>query len=427
MSSIRGWPSSKKKGDTQGQHVTIEPMGQEQNGMTVSAKVFVYQVATDAVEAGSTTTVINASAHLAKAGDVIRFTSGALNEIETKVIETATNSITVADTFSVAPTAADTFQILRPRWANVNAAGELPISLAAAPIQFVLDSVDTEVEEDTGTPGNSIPLPVKVLDAAGLVPDFATQTTLAAVNTKLPAQGQALMAASVPVVIASNQSAVPVSGPLTDVQLRATAVPVSGPLTDTQLRASAVPISAAALPLPSGAATQATLASVETEIGGLTESAPVTDTASSGLNGRLQRIAQRLTSLIALIPLSLGQKNMAGSFAVTIANDQSSLPVAGATPAALTVKQAKVTVGTTAVRITTDGSAPSSTRRKLVFRPDPDSSAKFFYGSSGVASSGASSGVPVFPAESVEMEFDAGDYYIISDTAAQSVFIVEQE
>lgn len=37
-------------------------------------------------------------------------------------------------------------------------------------------------------------------------------------------------------------SAVAVSGPLTDTQLRATAVPVSGPLTDTQLRATAVPV-----------------------------------------------------------------------------------------------------------------------------------------------------------------------------------------
>jgi hypothetical protein len=42
--------------------------------------------------------------------------------------------------------------------------------------------------------------------------DFATQTTLAALNAKLAALGQALMAASMPVVIASNQSAVPVSG-----------------------------------------------------------------------------------------------------------------------------------------------------------------------------------------------------------------------
>lgn len=38
------------------------------------------------------------------------------------------------------------------------------------------------------------------------------------------------------------------------------------------------------------------------QIGALTETAPATDTASSGLNGRLQRIAQRITSLIALLP-----------------------------------------------------------------------------------------------------------------------------
>lgn len=41
-------------------------------------------------------------------------------------------------------------------------------------------------------------------------------------------------------------------------------------------------------------------------VGGVTETAPASDTASSGLNGRLQRVAQRLTSLIALLPTSLG-------------------------------------------------------------------------------------------------------------------------
>lgn len=39
--------------------------------------------------------------------------------------------------------------------------------------------------------------------------------------------------------------------------------PVSGPLTDAQLRATAVPVSAASLPLPGGAATEATLALVK--------------------------------------------------------------------------------------------------------------------------------------------------------------------
>lgn len=58
------------------------------------------------------------------------------------------------------------------------------------------------------------------------------------------------------------------------------------------------PISAVSLPLPTGAATEATQLSQNTLIGAVTETAPASDTASSGLNGRLQRIAQRLTSLL---------------------------------------------------------------------------------------------------------------------------------
>lgn len=47
---------------------------------------------------------------------------------------------------------------------------------------------------------------------------------------------------TVPVSGTFWQATQPVSGPLTDTQLRASAVPVSGPLTDAQLRASAVPV-----------------------------------------------------------------------------------------------------------------------------------------------------------------------------------------
>lgn len=53
----------------------------------------------------------------------------------------------------------------------------------------------------------------------------------------------------------------PVSGPLTDAQLRATAVPVSG----TFFQATQ-PVSAASLPLPTGAATETTLAAVNTKL-----------------------------------------------------------------------------------------------------------------------------------------------------------------
>lgn len=77
--------------------------------------------------------------------------------------------------------------------------------------------------------------------------------------------------------------------------------------------------------------TQITAANLtNTNLGGVTETAPATDTASSGLNGRLQRIAQRLTSLIAQLPATLGIKTSALSLSVAPSSDGTFL-VAGAT------------------------------------------------------------------------------------------------
>jgi hypothetical protein len=121
----------------------------------------------------------------------------------------------------------------------------------------------------------SLPLPTGAATEATL----ATLLTLAGFQARINTLGQKTMVNSTPVTIASDQSA--------------------------------LPISTASLPLPAGAATEATLATrlgesdFDTKVGSLTETAPATDTASSGLNGRLQRIAQRITSLIALIPAAL--------------------------------------------------------------------------------------------------------------------------
>ena len=59
------------------------------------------------------------------------------------------------------------------------------------------------------------------------------------------------------------------------------------------------------------------LSNIDTDLGTTSETAPATDTATSGLNGRLQRVAQRLTSLIALLPASLGNKTSTNSLSVT--------------------------------------------------------------------------------------------------------------
>jgi hypothetical protein len=79
--------------------------------------------------------------------------------------------------------------------------------------------------------GVAIPVSGPVTDA---------QLRAAAVPVSGPATNAELRATPLPVSIGSS---VPVTGPATNAELRASALPVSGPLTDAQLRAAAVPVS----------------------------------------------------------------------------------------------------------------------------------------------------------------------------------------
>lgn len=129
-------------------------------------------------------------------------------------------------------------------------------------------------------------------------------TSLSSIDTKLPS-GLTVTAGKLQVQLPAGGSG------LTDTELRASAVPVSmasttitgsvavtGPLTDTQLRASAVPVSlasttvtnfpatqavsAASLPLPTGAATETTLAALNTKAIKDSDSVSGTITALNG-------------------------------------------------------------------------------------------------------------------------------------------------
>lgn len=165
----------------------------------------------------------------------------------------------------------------------------------------------------------------------GTIGAAATEATLSSIDgniiaadtgnvtiSTLPNEGQQTMANSISVAIASNQSAVPVSGPLTDVELRATPVDVNitgGASSGTEytegatdstiigtaamwedsadtLRAISMakplpvqpgtaitfPVSAASLPLPSGAATAANQTTIIGHVDGI-------ESALSTLNG----------------------------------------------------------------------------------------------------------------------------------------------
>lgn len=155
----------------------------------------------------------------------------------------------------------------------------------------------------------------------------ATSTTRN-VNT-LPALGSAADAASLPVTQSTEDKAVDAARNAVLGVITGAAVVTDADGTLQQYLRGIVKKMIAQLPAALGGTTAANSLPVvlssdgpfATQTGSVTEAAPATDTASSGLNGRLQRVAQRLTSLIALIPTSLGAKTGSASLSVTMATD----------------------------------------------------------------------------------------------------------
>lgn len=171
----------------------------------------------------------------------------------------------------------------------------------------------------------SMPVVLTAIQQAALTPPVAitgfnlesTQLLIKAKTDNIPAQGQALAVASMPVVLTSiQQAALTPPAAITGFNLETTQVAMSAKLPAT-------------LGQKAAAASLAVITSTEDQalMGSLTETAPITDTASAGHNGRLQRIAQRLSSLIALFPVALGQGTMAQSLTVAIASNQTAVPV----------------------------------------------------------------------------------------------------
>lgn len=183
-------------------------------------------------------------------GDFYRGVTGDLEYIEIPITAVGANSFTIATT--TLPQIADTFYVMRRATQRVDDTGGQIVIASSGPVQFVLDSVATEVEEDTAVPANSRPLPVKAFDPSGVEVDFATapkqdqqtailttidsdtsilaatvtanriqvdvvssalptgaatEATLSSIDGKTPNLGQAANAASVPVTLSTEQDA----------------------------------------------------------------------------------------------------------------------------------------------------------------------------------------------------------------------------
>lgn len=251
--------------------------------------------------------------------------------------------------------------------------GQLPSALVGGRLSVDGSGVTQPIS------ASSLPLPTGA----------ATETTLASINTKTPAVGQATMAASSPVVIASNQTVIPVSDNAGSLTVDSPQLPASlvgsrldinngawlgstAPTVGQKTMANSIPvtvssdqsalaITASSLPLPTGAATETTLAAINTKI----PSSPAAEhtTAASPSSARLSDGAafykattpsdtQPISAASLPLPagaatsaaqgtgnvslasidaktLGAGQAAMLSSSPVVIAYDQSAIPVSG--------------------------------------------------------------------------------------------------
>lgn len=158
-------------------------------------------------------------------------------------------------------------------------------------------------------------------------PDAIAQLTTAVAHlASILAELQATLTVDGTVAVSNFPATQPVSGPLTDTQLRAASVPVSTglvqPLTDTQLRAAAVPVSGPATdsqlrasPLPvSGPLTDSQLRAAAVPVStGLAQ--PLTDSqlraAAVPVSGPLTDAQMRATAVAVSGPLTDAQLRVA--------------------------------------------------------------------------------------------------------------------
>lgn len=102
-------------------------------------------------------------------------------------------------------------------------------------------------------------------------------------------KGQKAMAASVPVVLASDQASIPVNTGLS---------PQTDALTDAELRATAVPVSVSGVATAANQTTGNTsIANVDTNLGAKADTVASSDTGTFSLIALVKRIAQWLTSI----------------------------------------------------------------------------------------------------------------------------------
>ena len=152
---------------------------------------------------------------------------------------------------------------------------------------------------------------IRVIDVADATKQDAHTTALNAINGKMPTLGQKPMADSQPVVLAIDQAAIPVTSPT------------------LLAKEEEIRVELAALNTKQPTIGQKTaVASVPVVLASDQPAIPVT---SPTLLAKLEEMRVIEAAISAKLPATIGQKAMAASLAVTLASDQSAIPVTSPT------------------------------------------------------------------------------------------------
>lgn len=351
---------------------TVLPISSNRAALDILSNGIYEVVASDTVEAGSTETVINLTSHLAKKGDIIKILTSANNivEDEISVKGVTTNTVLLNGVLSASLEAGDTVAIYRTVPIQVSASGAaasgpikfikdaievtvtedtavpansipLPVKLVGLTGDINITAGDLNVQlshvganYDSTRIGDGTNLLGINASNEALVKDTDLTTAVSAMSAKLPASlGQTTGAASLSVVLASDTALPLPTGAATaanqaleitelqDIEADVEAMSAKLPATIGQKAMAAslavvlasdqssIPITVASLPLPTGAATETTLAALAAE-----DFATQTTLATLGTEATLAAMSAKL-------PASLGTKTAANSLSIVLASD----------------------------------------------------------------------------------------------------------
>ena len=385
--SVKGYPIQGRKSDLDSNEdatlfATVIPRGINRSALDV-VNGGVYTIALDAAEADSTDNIIKATAHSAKKGDLIRFLVSGVDELEMTVKSVTTNTIILFGNTSIAVAEGDTFYILRPITERFSDTGATLAELSGA-MQFNYNGVDTDITEDTTTPANNRPMPVKLVDAGGNIlievanqhlhvqlthdtanPDsvqIGNGTNLAGVNASLEltvkdGDVDTLITASnvllgtidvdtdaintATALLATTVAAGNLKVTIADPGTLATEVTLG--LLNAKFSSLGIKANAASAPVVLSSEQNTLITRIATAVelidnavDGTDLNVKVTDAGTIATQATLATLTAKdfatqttLAAISAKMPATLGQKNMAASMAVVIASDQTPIKTGG--------------------------------------------------------------------------------------------------